>query len=450
MRPYRLHLIAPTTDAHVYEFVECFTMPPISLLTLAALTPDHYDIRVMDETVERLVPGPCDLAAISVMYFTAEKAYAVADWYRQRNIPVIMGGCHATLCPDEVLQHCDAVVIGEADDVWRDILADFENKRLQPIYRPSVKPDLARLPPPRWDLIDKTKYDLQNLVQAGRGCSFGCDFCAIPLLNGRKSRHKAVAQVVAEISASIDTSRGLTKRVVFFSDDNIVNNPGYAKELFRALVPLGITWSSQCALSIAYDDELLDLAQASGCRGLFIGFETLQQNALNGVHKRYDASQYSQYIRKIKDRGISILGSFLFGLDTDTADAFKDTVAFCMTNNIDFVNFHLVSPTPGTPFFQRLEAEQRLLHRRWAYYQENVAYRPKAMSIRDLQDGQIQAYEEYLSYRNIFRRVVRRDLPLGQRVINLALNARFRRKLFAGIRFQREFLTYYNRQVLGI
>jgi radical SAM superfamily enzyme YgiQ (UPF0313 family) len=384
------------------------------------------------------------------MYFTAEKAYAVADWYRQRNIPVIMGGCHATLCPDEVAQHCDAVVIGEADDIWRDVLADFENKRLQPIYRPTVKPDLARLPPPRWDLIDKTKYDLQNLVQAGRGCSFGCDFCAIPLLNGRKSRHKAVAQVVAEIRASIETSRGLTKRVVFFSDDNIVNNPSYAKELFRALIPLGITWSSQCALSIAYDDELLDLAQASGCRGLFIGFETLQQNALNGVHKRYEASQYPHYIRKIRERGISVLGSFLFGLDIDTADVFKETVAFCMANTIDFVNFHLVSPTPGTPFFQRLEAEQRLLHRRWAYYQENVAYRPKAMSIRELQDGQIQAYEEYFSYRNIWRRAVRNGLPLRHRVINLALTIRFRRKLFAGIRFQREFLTYYNREVLGI
>jgi radical SAM superfamily enzyme YgiQ (UPF0313 family) len=289
----RLHLIAPTTEAHVYEFVETFTMIPLTLLTLAALTPDHYDIRVIDETVDDLVPEECDLAAISVMYFTAEKSYRLARWYRERGIPVIMGGGHPTLCPEEVAPHCDSLVIGEADDLWKGILDDFERGTLKPLYRQEERPDLKDLPVPRHDLVVKSRYDLQNLVQTGRGCSFGCDFCAIPVLNGRKSRHKSVAQVIAEVETSLRKAKGPWKKLVTFSDDNIVNSRKYARELFRALIPLRIAWISQCSLSIAYDDELLDLAAKSGCRALFIGFETPRQESLDEVHKNYDVSRTS-------------------------------------------------------------------------------------------------------------------------------------------------------------
>lgn len=445
-----LHLIAPTTGPHVYEYIESVTIAPITLLTLAALVPDYYDITIMDENVDELVPGPCDLAAISVICYTAAKAYKLAEWYRRENIPVIMGGGHATLCPDEVREHCDCIVIGEADDLWPEILADFESGELKPEYREREKPDLSRLPPPRYDLIDKTRYNVQNIVQTSRGCSFGCDFCAIPPLNGRRSRHKRIEQVIDEIKESLKSSRGPGRRTLFFSDDNIVNDVNYAKELFRALIPLKILWGSQCSLSIAYDEELLALARKSGCNGLFIGFETANQRGLDEVHKRYDAAKYSHYIERIRGEGITILGSFLFGLDHDTASTFKDTVDFCMANGIDFVNFHIVSPTPGIPFFDRLKAENRLLHYDWRHYQENATFKPRRMSMRELQDGQIWAYRDYFRPLNIMRRVFRYwNSPLRFLAV-LGGNLRFRRKMLKGVAHQTEFLKYYNTEVLGI
>ncbi len=450
MKRYRLHLVAPSTGPHVYEYVESVRMIPVTQLTLASLTPGHYDIKILDGTLGEIVPEPCDLAAISVIYFTSRQAYDLASWYRSRGIPVIMGGPHATLCPDEVRRHCDAVVIGEADEIWGEILADFERGRLAAEYRERGKPDLAKLPPIRHDWIDKRRYDLRTLVQTGRGCSFGCDFCAIPLLNGKRSRHKTVPQVVTEIEESLRTAGGRWHRLVLFSDDNIANDPAYAKELFRALIPLKIWWASQCSLSIAYDDELLDLAWRSGCRGLFIGFETPSQRALDEVHKGYDAARYAEYIRKIKERGIFILGSFIFGMDNQTRDAFRETVDFCQANGIDFVNFHIVSPAPGTPFFAKLKDEGRLLHEQWHYCQENVNFRPAGMSIRDLQEGQIWAYEEFFRPANILRRVARyRRSPIHLAII-LIENLRFRKKMRSGVRFQRKFLEFYNRDILGM
>lgn len=450
MKQYSLQLVAPTTEPHVYEYIESVTIIPVTLLTLAALTPDRYDITIIDETVDPLTPRPCDIVAISVMYFTAEKAYRFADWYRARGIPVVMGGGHATLCPDEVREHCDALVVGEAEETWPELLSDFEKGCLKKEYREREKPDLAGLPPMPFHLIDKSRYDVKNIVQTSRGCSFGCDFCAIPPLNGRVSRHRPIPEVIEEIKQSLATSKGFADRTLLFSDDNIVNDPAYAKELFRALIPLNILWGSQCSLSIAYDDELLDLAARSGCQGLFIGFETTDQQALTGVHKRYDAASFAGHIRKIKSNGIIILGSFLFGLDEDSPDVFRKTVEFCMDNNIDLVNFHIVSPTPGTPFFERLDSEQRLLHHDWKYYQENVTYRPKGMSIRQLQDGQIWAYREYFRPRNIIRRVTHHWRSPFRFLAVVCTNLRFMRKMKQGIDHQIEFLKDYNSTHLGL
>lgn len=447
---YNLHLLAPTTGPHVFEFVESLTMIPITHLTLASLTPDHYDITIQDETIEAIEPRHCDLVAISIMYFTAKKVYDLAKWYRERNIPVIMGGGHATLCPEEVRPHCDCLVIGEVDDTWRDILEDFERDELQPEYREIKKPDLAGLPLLPFHLIDRKKYEIKNIVQTGRGCSFGCDFCAIGPLNGRRRRHKPVEDVVKEIQHSIKDAHGIERRMLFFTDDNIANDLVYAKELFKAITPLKIWWGSQCALSIAYDDELLDLAKKSGCVGLFIGFETADQTALDKVHKDYDASSFTHYIKKIKDKGIIILGSFLFGLDQDQPDIFKKTVKFCMDNHIDLVNFHIVSPTPGTAFFDSLKTEGRLLHYDWTHYQENATYKPQGMTIEQLQQGQIWAYEEYFRPKNIIKRLLGYYRSPILFFMTLYTNITFRRKMKTGIKYQKDFLKHYNRDVLQL
>lgn len=450
MKRYSLQLVAPSTGPHVYEYVESISMIPLTQLTLASLTPGHYDIRILDGSLGEIVPGPCDLAAITVISLTSRMAYELAAWYRNRGIPVVMGGPHATLYPDEVREHCDALVIGEADELWGELLGDFERGALKREYREREKPELTKLPLIRHDWVDKSRYGMQNLVQTSRGCSFGCDFCAITPLSGRKSRHKSVPQVVAEIEESLRTARGLERRRLFFVDDNIVNDTRYARELFKAITPLKLWWGSQCSLSIAYDDELLDLAWRSGCRGLFIGFETPSQALLDGVHKNYDASRYGEYIRKIKDRGIFVLGSFLFGLDGDTRESFKKTVDFCMEHGVDFVNFHIVSPTPGTPFFGRLKSEGRLLHENWEYFQENVTFTPTGMSIRELQEGQIWAYEEYFRPANILRRSGRYWASPLTMLFIVAENLRFARKMRSGTRHQREFLKFYNREILKI
>ena len=447
---YRLHLVAPTTEPHVFEFVESLTMIPITHLTLAALTPPHYEITIFDETIGPIMPAECDLVAISVMYFTAEKAYELAKWYRKRNIPVIMGGGHATLCPEEVAPHCDCLIVGEVDETWDKILLDFENGELKNEYREGRKPDLSGIPPLPFHLIDRKRYAVKNIVQTGRGCSFGCDFCAIGPLNGRVKRHKPVLEVVAEIKHSIQGLRGLERRMLFFTDDNIVNDPGYAKELFKAITPLKIWWGSQCSLNIAYDDELLDLAKKSGCIGLFIGFETSDQTALDTVNKNYKADSFSGYIQKIKKKGILILGSFLFGLDQDTVDVFASTVKFCMDNHIDLVNFHIVSPTPGTAFFDKMKEEGRLLHENWTYYQENATYVPKNMTIQQLQQGQIQAYEEFFRPKNILKRLLYYWNSPILLALSIYVNCNFVRKMKFGISYQQKFLQYYNREVLKI
>lgn len=447
---YNIHFLAPTTGPHVFEFVECLTMIPITHLTLASLTPDHYDITIMDETIEPIEPKQCDLVAISIMYFTAKKVYDLARWYREKNIPVIIGGGHATLCPEEVRPHCDCLVIGEVDDTWGDILQDFEKGELKSEYRETQKPDLAGLPPLPFHLIDRKKYEIKNIVQTGRGCSYGCNFCAIGPLNGRKRRHKPVEDVVKEIQHSIEGTHGIERRMLFFTDDNIVNDPVYAKELFKAITPLKIWWGSQCALSIAYDDELLDLAKKSGCIGLFIGFETANQTALDEVHKNYDAASFSDHIKKIKKKGIILLGSFLFGLDQDQPDIFKNTVKFCMENNIDLVNFHIVSPTPGTAFFDSLKKEGRLLHYDWTYYQENATYKPKGMTIEELQQGQFWAYEEFFRPKNIMKRLLAYWRFPVLFCLALYTNITFRRKMKFGIAFQKDFLIHHNKNVLQL
>ncbi len=347
-------------------------------------------------------------------------------------------------------KHCDCLVIGEVDETWGDILQDFERGVLKSEYHETNKPDLAGLPPLPFHLIDRTKYEMKNLIQTGRGCSFGCDFCAIGPLNGRTKRHKPVEDVVKEIQHSIKGLHGMERKMLFFTDDNIVNDPDYAKELFKAITPLKIWWGSQCALSIAYDDELLDLAKKSGCIGLFIGFENSNQNALDNVHKDYDVDSFSRYIKKIKKKGIIILGSFLFGLDQDGPGIFTDTVQFCMDNHIDLVNFHIVSPTPGTVFFNKMDKAGRLLHHDWTYYQENATYIPKNMTIEELQQGQIWAYEDYFRPKNIIKRILKYWHSPVLFGLTLYTNLHFRKIMKHGIHHQKSFLKNYNKDFLKL
>ncbi len=450
MKNYNLQLIMPTHDEHVYEFVENYTAIPLTLLSLAALTPENYNIKIIDESVEKIKPSTCDLVAISVILFTAEKSYRIADWYRKRGIPVIMGGVHPTTCPKEVIKHCDAIVMGEAEEIWSEVLKDFENNKLKKIYKEKRKPSLANTPIPRYDLVDKSKYNLKNLIQTSRGCAFGCDFCMPTVFNGKMSRHKPVEKVIDEIKESLRNSKNIWKRLIMFTDDNIVNDFQYAKDLFKALMPLNIRWGSQCSISIAYDNELLELAYKSGCRVLFIGFETPNQKSLKEIKKDYNVKKFDYYIKKIKRKGILILGSFVFGFDNDNKDVFRKTMNFCMKNNIDFVNFHILGPTPGTPLFNKMEKEGRIIHKKWKYYQENPVFKPKNMSIKELEYGQIWCYEKYFKISNILKRTLKYITRPKWMIFVLIANISFKRKISSGIKHQKKFIKYYNKEILRI
>jgi len=394
----------------------------LSLPTLAALTPDDWQVSIHDARVDPVdYEQKVDLVGITA--FTAEipNAYSIADNFRKRGVPVVLGGVHVSALPREGLEHADTVVIGEAELVLGRLLRDLESGTLQPTYRGEHLCDMGNMRTPRRDLLDREMYvACFNTVQATRGCPFDCNFCAVTGVFGRKFRTRPVAQVVNEIRA-FDT------REFFFVDDNICGNPRYAKELFQALIPLGKTWGGQTSINFARDDDLLDLYAKSGGRYAFIGFESISEAGLAGLNKKWSRSgTYGEAIRRIHDAGINILGSFIFGLDDDDISVFQRTLDFVMEHQIDAVEFHVLTPFPGTRLFDALQSEGRILDTDWAkYHTSEVVFQPKKMSAGDLQDGFYRIFREAYSFDNILRRVFRspRGIPC-----RLAMNYGYRKK----------------------
>jgi radical SAM superfamily enzyme YgiQ (UPF0313 family) len=300
---------------------------------------------------------------------------------------VVLGGIHATLFPDEALEHADTVVVGEAEKIWPLFLEEMAAGRAQRVYRCEVEPDLQRTVIPRWDLV-KNSYYLTQLVQTTRGCPFDCDFCMIRSLYGRP-RSKPVSCVLAEIEAAGRLKRVPGQSRIMFADDNIVASPAYAKELFASMIPLGIRWSSQASITIAEDDDLLELARRSGCDSLLIGFESLSQRSLDSMRKGQNrVERFGPAIERIHAAGINVYGFFIYGFDDDDPSVFRETTDFVQQNAIEFPLFNLLSPMPGTRLHRRLEQEGRLLPMRWDDLNGySVCFRPKQMSAEDLLRG---------------------------------------------------------------
>ena len=325
---------------------------------------------------------------------------------------------------EEALDHADAIVVGEGEYAWNDLLDDFLAGRMKKRYRAERLHDLAGLPRPRLDLLKPGAYSFPNVVETSRGCPNRCNYCAVTEFWGSKFRFRPVEEGVDEIKA-------LPRGDLLFIDDNLFGHSERSKELFRALIPLKRRWVGQGDLRLARDPELLDLASRSGCKWLFMGFETTSVENLRalGKAKLNRAPEYEQSISTIHRSGIKILGSFMFGLDNDGPDVFARTLDFCIDNRLECANFYILTPLPGTKLFDDMKERDRIEHFDWSRYDANhVVIRPAHMSKKELAEGYIRTYHAFYAMRSIARRALatKRDkvhtvfMNLGRK-----LNARY-------------------------
>lgn len=394
----------------------------LNLPTIAALTPKDWDVEILDARAKK-IDYSAKVDIVGITGFTAEmpSAYEIADNFRERDITVVMGGVHVSAMPDEALKHADAVVIGEAELVWEKLLADFKNGSLKQKYQASNLCDMKNMAIPRKDLLDRKMYVSGfNTLQATRGCPFNCDYCAVTAFFGSEFRTRPIDEVIEEIN-------GFDTNEFFFMDDNIVGKPRYAKELFKKLIPLNRTWGSQAAITMAKDPELLKLYAKSGGKYAFIGLESLSQKNLEKMNKGWNSAEgYKEAIKKIHDADINIIGSFVFGLDEDDKNVFKNTFDFIMDTKIDAAQFHILTPLPGTVTYDTLEKEGRIIDRDWGkYHTGEVVFQPKGMTIDELQNGYFWIFRNTYTIKNILKRSLRSTHGIAYRI---AANLSYRKK----------------------
>lgn len=396
----RLRLVAPAQQMHGSKRG---LFPPLSLAMVAALTPDDWEIEVIDENVQHHdIDGSVDLVGMTAITAVAPRAYEIARQYREQGVRVVMGGMHASALPEEALQHVDAVVVGEAESVWDSLLEDARKGKLRGIYQSEERPCLKGLPSPRIDLFDPKRYMTVNLAQTSRGCPNNCSFCSVTQFFGKTYRTRPIDDVLEEVSQM------KRRKTVLFVDDNIVGHTRHAKALFRELASMKIKWFGQSSLQIAQDDDLLDLAADSGCIGLFIGFESLVAKNLRrvgkGVVNRVEG--FLDSINRIHDRGIGIEGAFIFGMDDDDPSVFERTVRFAEKSKLALAQFGILTPFPGTPLYDRMQSEDRIIVSDWSKYTiSNVVSAPANLSRAALEEGFNWAYKEFYSYRSMLRRL---------------------------------------------
>ena len=393
----------------------------MALPTIAGLTPSDWDVEIHDA---RTTPVDYDrkVGLVGITSYTADitSACEIADGFRSKGVKVVMGGVHVSALPDEARQHADAIVVGEAEAVWERLLRDCEKGELKTIYKSNTLIEMSDMVIPRRDLLNRSMYSSFYSVQATRGCPFNCEFCTVTAFFGQEFRTRPIDEVVREV-------KGLESKEFFFIDDNITGRAGFAKKLFKELIPLNCKWGGQTTLNFAKDEELLSLYAKSGGRYAFIGFETLSDDNLSKISKSWNSPDgYREAIKRIHGVGINIVGSFILGLDGDSPDVFKRTYNFIMETKIDAAQFHILTPFPGTKLYDDMIKNDRITDSDWSkYHTGEVVFKPAKMTARELQEGYWWIYHKTYNMKNILRRSLRSPRDLAYRI---GTNLSYRRK----------------------
>lgn len=398
----------------------------LNMAVVAALaTPYFNEIKIIEEVFEPLdLDESADLVGITMMTCQADRGYYLADHFRKRGIRTICGGSHATFMTNECAKHFDAVVVNEAESVWDELMADFLADSLKPVYRSDKLIDLKDLPIPRKELFMKNGAHL-DVIQAGRGCPLGCEFCTVTQMYGKKFRTRPVEHIVEEIK------RFNSKRL-FFVDDNIFLSKSYAYELCEALIPLNVRWAGQGSLElICRDDKLLRLAARSGCVSLFVGIESVEQETLNAHHKQFNKVQnFSENLRKMNRAGILVVGSFIFGFEQDTPESFDKILDFAIENNIYMVNCGILTPFPGSVTYDKAVQQEKIVDFRWNQYTgTNLVWQHPVMSKAEIEARYDRFRRKFYSWSSIARRFwANRSHPFYYLGMNLHLRRLYQTK----------------------
>lgn len=372
---------------------------------LAALTPEDVEVELVEENVQEInFDTEADLIGITATINTASRAYDIADEFRRRGKKVVLGGIHFSSVPEEAIRHADAVVIGEAEDLWPQVLRDFQKGELRPFYRRKSLADLSNLPIPRYDLLPYKRFPLTFYpVQTSRGCPRSCHFCSVSNFFGHTYRLRPVEHVIRDVKAT-------GSRYIFFVDDNFTVSKKRTMELCEALKPLKVTWITQVEITAGLDPETCQAMAESGCKAVVIGIESLNPQSLTSVGKKHNLSlleDYPKIIRSFQESGVAVVASVIFGMNGDTLQSLRQTVRFLIDNRVAGAMFYTLLPYPGTPLAQRLEKEGRILTKDWNLYDaRHAVIKPLNMEPKELEEALMEAYRRFYSFVSIARRLL--------------------------------------------
>lgn len=384
-------------------------VPTLGLATLAGLTPREHQVKIVNDLVED-VPfhETWDLVGITGMTTQINRGYQIADRFRAQGVPVVIGGVHASMQPEDAQPHADAIVVGEAEEIWPEVLADAQERRLKLRYQHTRLADLQRVIPPRWEGANFGAYQRRwgakfpiMPIFTTRGCPHGCNFCTVSKLFGRRFRTRAVDAVLAEIAAT-----GADE--FFFVDDNVAANPDYARDLFGQLRPRGIRWMGQASTTLLRTPDVIERAGESGCFGLFIGVESLNPASLGGAAKSFNCVDgYKELIGRLRRAGIKPILSFMFGFDEDRPDEFELTLSFLREHRVGTALFFLMTPLPGTVPFDQMQQAGRLRSLDWSRYDcAHMVFQPKTGTAEELEARYWAAFQQLYRPPQLYRNML--------------------------------------------
>ena len=454
--PRRLLLVDPYPRNNPYHLTaserRAVWFPKLSLPVIAAYTPEAWHVDLVDEAVEDVdFDHPCDLVGLSIMTCYAPRAYEIAAEFRKRGKTVVLGGVHPTYCPEEALQFCDTVVCGEAEDLWPELIADFEAGAIKRMYKMEKFPVLDNYKSPHVELLSPDSYMTRQCSFTTRGCHFDCEFCSVSPFNGKTTRRRPVQEVIKELTqvkrwicselvermshdslwqafvTGLRIRIGIEDGSIFaFVDDLHNSNRAYCRELWTALKPLKIQWGCQATMFLGDDPDMVKLAAESGCVSVFVGMESLDEDCLTETNKPFNRVQkFSQEIKMFHDHGIMVNPGIVFGFDNDDESVFERAVEFLIKNQVELAYFNVLTPLPGTALYERYDRTGRIFDRDWSKYDgKHVVFHPSRMTSEQLQEGFFWANHQFYSLPSIWHRLA----GTKQRFIaRLEMNREFRK-----------------------